>query len=206
VFTLTVGKNLSGQKQEVTAGTDQQAFIQRLNAAREAFWFSLAAYALLTQDPARSAISGFSVKVDDHDFRVIRRESEELTPGRHSYRVNFIEDVSEPAAREVVHKAFEKMITDSFELVRAYAKSHDLEKEMRGQSWYRFARIYRNALSHDKTWPLDNKDPVRWRNLIVNIDMEGQPVRGFLSWMKGLQLGAEMTNFVANHPSRAPQA
>jgi hypothetical protein len=58
------------------------------------------------------------------------------------------------------------LIKESFEVVKSYAGENNLTKQLKSQPWFEFARMVRNAVSHDLVWyfrPDDLKKlPVTW--------------------------------------------
>ena len=96
MVSFTVGKDLSGRKTNPALTLDQQAVIERLNAVRDAFWFSIAGYALLTQEPTKTAILNYSVVLSNSGLTVIAKGEPDSHLGVLKHRVNFINDISEP--------------------------------------------------------------------------------------------------------------
>lgn len=201
--TFTVGKNLSGQKSIPPLKSDPKSIMARLNAARDAFWFSVAGYALLTREPTKSAISEFSVILSNKEINVVDQNEKGYTPGVHAHRVNFQDFLSESAAREVLEKSQGTMISESLSIVEEFAKANKLIGEMHRQDWHKFATHYRNACSHGNKWFFKSAKgwPVTWRNMTLEHRMHGQSTIGFLGWVDGLQLGSQMTMFVQDSNS-----
>lgn len=198
MFGFTVGKDLSGEKANPALTLDQQAVVERLNAVRDAFWFSVAGYALLTQEPTKSAIQDFSVVLSNSALTVVGKDESDSHLGALKHRVNFLDDISEPAAREVVEKTLGVMISASLSLVEEYATKNKVLGKLHAQTWWKFAKHCRNAYSHGHKWHFTSEKgfPVTWRNLTLVHAMHGITITGFLQWFDGLQLGSEMQRFV----------
>lgn len=175
---------------------DRPTALSKLKAARDVFWFSLGAYALLTEEPSRSELPNFRICVTERNRISVSRE---LDPAisETSYTIGFNAGLDRVSALTVVDFSFRQMLIESFQVSCEYAKSNSLG--IKHQPWYEFARHYRNAVAHNGKWHFDGRRglPTTWRNRTVEVSMQGQSISGFLSWFEGLQLGAQMNLFVS---------
>lgn len=175
--------------------------IRQLKAARDGFWFSLGAYALLTKEPARSELSRYDIKVYEDGDIVVSEDNVNERRGT-NYTIGFNSALSDGAARDVVNNSFKQMIIDSNHAIRAYAEFNSVN--VTESSAIRFIRHYRNAIAHNGLWDLRSPKglPITWRNKTLTIDMNNQPIDGFLTWFEGLQLCAQLNVFVTEHAKK----
>lgn len=92
------------------------------------------------------------------------------------------------------------LILDTFEVIRDYCKATGQLQLMRSQPWYQFARLLRNAVTHDQCWIFKDYDrsilPACWRGKCIEVGMEGQEVKtAFFGWFDGCELFLEMFTF-----------
>ena len=83
-----------------------------------------------------------------------------------------------------------------------------LLNDMKATSWYLFARIIRNALSHNFHFHFTANDkrmmPITWNSITISEDMEGQPITYESLWHNsGYQLFLEMREFLNGLPEMA---
>src|SRR5690606_37183317 len=99
-----------------------------------------------------------------------------------------------------IEKMFEKMISDSVDAARQYARSVGELELLHQEAWFALAVHLRNAFAHNGRWSFENKRstfPVRWRRFTLEREMEGQVASGFLPIFDGIQLCAQMINYVS---------
>ena len=169
---------------------------QRLSSAGDAFWFSLGAYALLTEEPSRSQLASFNIQISDLNTITVSQGVVPSSRGT-TYRIGFNAGLDHSSARQVVEHSFRQMLLQSFEITKEYAKAGGLS--LSTAPWYKFARHYRNAVAHNGKWDIRNAGglPFTWRNKTVSADLNGAPIDGYLNWFEGMQLCAQMINFVS---------
>jgi hypothetical protein len=172
--------------------------IAKLKAARDGFWFSLGAYALLTNEPAKSELSRYDIKVYE-DGNVMVSEGDTDRRRGTNYTIGFNGALSESAARGVVDNSFRQMIIDSNHVIQAYVKSKNLDVSQ--MPAVQFIRHYRNAIAHNGRWNILSPKglPLTWRNRTLTIDINEQPIYGFLTWFEGLQLCAQLNIFISEN-------
>lgn len=99
------------------------------------------------------------------------------------------------------HKSTRRaLIKESYEVVKAYTND---SADFKSQSWHRFARIIRNAISHDFFFHFDKHDklalPLTWGHVTIDITMDGKEVTGdTLPHNIPFELFAEFENYVRN--------
>lgn len=179
--------------------TTRTEALSRLKRARDAFWFSLGGYALLTQEPARSIVSDYEIDVrnDGIDVRSKRAPHEGRRGTR--YTIAFSAALDPSAVKDVIERTMRFMLVESFGVTLKYAEENRFTDDLRSRDWYHFARHLRNAYAHGGRWNLLNKKnlPATWRRLTIDPSLHDQVVAdGFIGWFDALQLGASMTLFV----------
>ena len=91
------------------------------------------------------------------------------------------------------------LIRAPFEIVGDYCEDYDkvmggkrLSKQMKASPWFQFARIIRNAISHNFHFQYGTYDksllPVTWNGITLSQDMEGKPLTSgsLLAFVLGL--------------------
>lgn len=176
---------------------DRNTATQRLHGARDAFWFSSGAYALLTVEPSRSQLATFEIKVSESGALSVTKGTE---PSKREtgYLIGFNAGLDQASARQVVEHSFRQMVLQSFEPTKDYAASNGLS--LVGEPWYEFARHYRNAVAHNGAWDIRSSRglPLTWKNKTLVASMHGTPIDGYLNWYAGLQLCAQLINVVSS--------
>ncbi len=105
------------------------------------------------------------------------------------------------AISEYIKMLFRVLIKESFELVKSYCKDSNQTSLIKAETWYQFARIIRNCLSHDFRFVFNKHDknilPVSWKCHTISIDMDGQYLDlKFLSWQAAIELIDDLRAFV----------
>lgn len=179
--------------------TIRDATLQRLEFARNTFYCSAASYALLT-----SPVTGPVLK----DRKLIFRESgfevlptgETAAPPRLGLTIRFADAISEGPARAMMEVVYQKMISDSVEATRAYARSRGELNLLIQEEWFAVAQHLRNAFSHGGKWSFRRGHPplpAMWNYKFTVIrDMAGRPALGFLPWFWGTRLCGQMDSYV----------
>jgi hypothetical protein len=171
----------------------------RLLKLREIFDVSVGAYALLTEEPARSELSKYTVRYNDAgNFQATKTEPR--PPGwALTFEVRFRDTDYREAAQALVERAQRQTIIESLDLVRGYAKGTTAWDELDQELLFQFALLYRNAVAHNGQWDLSKhreKLPLTFMNLTIDASMEGRSINGFLNLWKARQLLAKMELFV----------
>lgn len=88
------------------------------------------------------------------------------------------DDDRQIALKEFLAMHLRALLKESFELIRDYAEDSKQGHLFRAQSWYQFARMLRNCLSHDfhfRFTPHDHKLlPVYWKSRKVDASLDRQ--------------------------------
>lgn len=173
----------------------------RLTSAQAAFDFSLGAYALLTSDEYGDVITQYRVRLwDDGELEAYRTEQERPQGPGYSRVTVFNRRISKDVALEVVHAAYSQMIVECYDATKAFAKGkgrHEWDV-LKCEPWFAFAGHLRNAFAHDGLFVFKNRSifPATFGRFFIGPKHRGQPVKGFLPWLYGQQLCAQMTLYV----------
>lgn len=107
--------------------------------------------------------------------------------------------------REIALKEFTTMLIrgllkESFETVRAYAKSNRQSAKLKAQPWFQFFRLIRNCVSHNFHFEFTDDDvkllPVSWRGVTIEKDMQSKPLEiAFLGYDGVWDLFSELVQF-----------
>lgn len=180
--------------------TDRNSALSSLKKARDAFWFSLGGYALLTQEPARSIVSSYEIDVLNDNINVRAKGVKDEDRRGTRYTIGFGAALDISSVKGVLERTMRFMLVESFEVTLKYAKHNHLMDDLRSREWYEFSRHLRNAYAHGGRWDLLKRQrlPATWRRLTIDVSMHDQPVvDGFIGWFDALQLGSSMSLFVA---------
>ncbi|SEJ05422.1 hypothetical protein [Frateuria terrea] len=172
----------------------------RLMKLREIFDLSVGAYALLTEEPARSELSKYTVRYND--LGAFQATKSDPTPEgwRLTYQIQFRDADYRQAAQALVERSKRQAIIESFALIREYSKDTPAWAEMSQEAWFYFTMFYRNAVAHNGRWQFSAKDraklPITFMNIRIEESMDGESIDGFLNLWKARQLLAKMERFV----------
>ena len=174
--------------------------LRRLHVARDMFHCSAASYALLTSPVTGPTLTQYQVIFHESGFQVVPLDA--AKPGGISLTIQFGGAITDGAATEMMHVVYEKMICDSVEATRAYARWKGELGDLLQQEWFAVAQHLRNAFSHSGKWsfPRDRHPPLpaTWNyKFTVTREMAGKPARGFLPWFWGTRLCAQMILYVS---------
>jgi len=110
--------------------------------------------------------------------------------------------------REIALREFGKMlmrtlIKEAFEHIKDYCEKTDQYIPFKAQSWYEFARMIRNFLSHNCKFEFNKYDkdrlPITWGKKAITIDLDNKsPDMSFFSYIETWELFQEFTTFVEN--------
>lgn len=171
----------------------------RLLKLREIFDVSVGAYALLTEEPARSELSRYTIRYNDAgDFQATQAKPKP-PEWRLCLEVRFHDADYHEAAQALVERAQRQTIIESFDLIRSYAKGTPAWSELNQEPLFQFTLLYRNAVAHNGRWDLSKHReelPITFMGLTIDASMDGEPIDGFLSLWKSRQLLAKMELFV----------
>jgi hypothetical protein len=113
-----------------------------------------------------------------------------------------------PADRQVAVKEFltsqiRALIKESFELIKNYCDETNQDSKFKAKSWYQFARIIRNCLSHNFKFEFRKYDtallPVTWKSRTINASMDGKHLElKFFGYVETWELFMEYQIFVVD--------
>lgn len=177
--------------------TDVRMLLMRL---RDIFDLSVGAYALLTEEPARSELSKYTVRYNDAgDFQATKTDPVP-TGWALTCQVQFHDVDYRNAAQALVERSKRQAVIESFDLIRGYAEDTPAWEEMKHEPLFYFTMFYRNAVAHNGRWKFSKRDkeklPITFMNITIDESMEGKPIDGFLNLWKARQLLAKMERFV----------
>ncbi len=178
--------------------------IPKLESLRRGVFFSLGAYAVLTKPESAQSLLAYSINVSNARLQVMDRSQPEAVPEeRLSEEISFERVLEDHAARNIVEISIVHMISKSFDVISELRKENKLSADVSKEAWYQFARHIRNAYSHDYKWnfhpeTLSNleQNPIEWKNLRIESNMQGEEVYGFLGDFDALQLNSEMLEYL----------
>jgi hypothetical protein len=118
----------------------------------------------------------------------------------------------ETLSSDFVLNQLHALIRAPFEIICDYCGDYDnvmggkrLSKQMEVTPWFQFARIIRNAISHNFHFQYGKYDksllPVAWNGITLSQDMEGKPLTHGSLWHRtGYELFLEMRTFAEELP------
>lgn len=106
----------------------------------------------------------------------------------------------EMALKEFTTMLIRGLLKESFETVRAYAKSNRQSAKLRAQPWFQFFRLIRNCVSHNFHFEFSDDDmkllPVSWRGVTIAKNLHGKPLEiAFLGYDGMWDLFSELVSF-----------
>ncbi|MGK0513108.1 hypothetical protein [Rheinheimera aquimaris] len=169
---------------------------RKVKYVKDAFLFSLGAYALATREPIASELMNKKVRISDNNQDIFVLSEGEMPPkSTISFEVKFRGALNNHNAETFVRQTFLYMIQETFEVIKRYAELGGKSEIFKSAEWYPFARHLRNAIGHGGRWKIDPgvKDlPTTFRNKTITLDMNGAEIGDFVSWLHGQQLCAAM--------------
>ena len=154
--------------------------------------------------------------------RVVVKENAQLTivvpgnvyqevEGERIYYVDLLSHLPNPSSEEIeagfkyLAHEFGKMLVrtvtlDAYEQLYDYCETTGQLDKLQRQEWYLFARLVRNALTHDQHWGFKDRDlkklPVTWRGRKITPEMNGQDVlMEFYGWFEAIEMIEDMLTF-----------
>jgi hypothetical protein len=100
------------------------------------------------------------------------------------------------------------LVREGHELILFYCKETRQEEAYKAMPWFQFARIIRNAVSHEhggilSRWPNDLQEKgilsVSWRNRTLDVNLVGKEIQ--FSHKEALQLFSDQFDFAQNQLS-----
>ena len=95
-------------------------------------------------------------------------------------------------------------LKDSFEVFNVYLRYSNQFDLVKNESWFNYARIMRNTISHNLHVIYSKADlkllPITWDGVTLNAPLNGAPVHSiFLNYYKRSALFDLMVKFIVNH-------
>ena len=105
--------------------------------------------------------------------------------------------------KEFINSQFRAFIKESFELIKNYCDESNQDHKFKAESWYQFARMIRNCLSHNFMFNFYGCEkkllPVTWGKRTIDVSMDGKPLElKFFGYIEVWKLFMEYQNFVNN--------
>ncbi len=184
----------------------EEAIIQ-LESVRKGVWFSLGAYAVLSEPESAQSLLNYSIDVSNEKLEVkIRSENHTFPEQKMSQEISFEKVLENNSARKIVDIAIMHMISKSFDAIQELKEKNKVELDQEALVWYEFARHIRNAFSHNFRWYFNKKavkslkeQPIIWRSMEINAAMNNQPIGKFIGDFDALQLNSLMLNYLSKY-------
>jgi len=172
----------------------------RLMKLREIFDLSVGAYALLTEEPARSELSKYTVRYNDLGAFQATKTDPMPVGWALTCQIQFRDTDYSQAAQALVERSKRQAIIESFALIREHSRNTPAWTEMSQEPWFHFTMFYRNAVAHNGRWQFSARDkarlPITFMNIRLDESMDGESIDGILNLWKARQLLAKMERFV----------
>ncbi len=107
------------------------------------------------------------------------------------------------AAKEFIKMLLRALIKESFELIKDYCDDSKQISVFVDQTFYQFARMIRNSLSHNFRFEFNKYDktflPVTWKGRTITIAMDRSYLElSFFGYVETWELFAELQSFAQN--------
>ena len=168
---------------------------------RDIFDLSVGAYALLTEEPARSELSQYTIRYNEvGEFQATKSEPRPVG-GASSYQISFRDTDYRVAAKALVERTQRQAIIESLALVRDFSKGTAIWDKLNSEPWFNFALLYRNAVAHNGRWLLvEQKDlnrlPVTWCSFTIDRSLNEKNIDGCINLWEARQLLARMETYL----------
>jgi hypothetical protein len=114
--------------------------------------------------------------------------------------------LSNPSDRDITIKEFltsqiRALIKESFELIKDYCDDTNQSASFKAETWYQFARMIRNCLSHNFRFEFNKYDktllPISWKDRTIELSMDGQHLKlDFFGYVEAWELFSEYQDLV----------
>lgn len=181
----------------------------QLRHARNSLLYTLAGMQLLNSDASLSLRNG--VIVLKRNGVVFNPDPADRTGKRFEFEMNqLVHDYTEKKSDfnvsldELYKFVRRNLIKESFEVVKAYAGEAKIKPLLESESWFWFAYVVRNSVSHDLHFRFRDgarkRLPLSWRGIEINLNHEGSEITGdVLNPQTTLELIIEMQQFVSRN-------
>lgn len=111
------------------------------------------------------------------------------------------DNLYETIIKHMINLAIKNSVTDYYEAILKYCKQTKQTCILEKQSWYSYARLIRNGLSHDYQWDFSEQKklifPVKYKQITITYDLNGTLLKeNQMSLSTIWTLLEEMENFV----------
>ncbi len=178
-----------------------------LRRAKDIFDVAGAGYALLTSEETRELVQLYDIELNHRGFQIRQRGAPVEHQRGFRRTVSWNGAVGNEAASQLLEFVFQKMISDSVDAVRTYSKAIGEWNLLKKQDWFAVGHHLRNAYAHNGKWHFEEHAvlPVTYRYHTLTREMHGEPAAGFLPYLDGQQLVAQMTLYVSGNVDYAQQ-
>ena len=143
------------------------------------------------------------VKPDGYEVVKGRRET-----GENEYVFNIHIGTADDTIRLIRDPAsaiVRNLILESYEIAREHCFETGQLERLREEPWHQYARLLRNALTHNRRWRFSKSDldllPTTWNGKTIEASMEGQVITGIhADWYQALELHGAMAEFADSLP------
>lgn len=184
------------------------ALKSKLGPVANNFVAVLLALSYLAEIPKKDLGKDRTVIVSPDGFKVIRGRPKPGQVGDGDYVSEF--HLGTPEGRnllvnEPAQAAIRMLILESCETVKDHCAETEQADKLRRQPWYHYARLLRNALTHNRRWSFNDRDrkflPLTWNGRAINASMKGQEIgETHADWYQALELHSAMVAFAETLP------
>ena len=108
------------------------------------------------------------------------------------------------ALKEYLNSHIRALSKESFELIKNYCIESDQLSILKSASWYQFARLIRNCISHNFKFVFNEYDkgilPVSWKNRTIETNFNGKYLElKFFGYVETWELFVEYQDLVNNY-------
>ncbi|HRQ87077.1 MAG TPA: hypothetical protein PLY16_03120 [Candidatus Saccharibacteria bacterium] len=188
---------------------DKNWALNQLRHQRNSYFVGLAAMHLLNHDAILGLVDTIVMIKDD--YIIFNPSEDERKDKRYELHLKQLVDdyINKPDDLFITLVEFHKfirrnLIKECFEVAKSYSKFMGIGKTLTVQPWYHWARIVRNAITHDLHFVFNKSDhnilPITWCGKTIDLPMNGMPfTQDFLGPELTIQLIVEIHDFILSH-------
>lgn len=117
------------------------------------------------------------------------------------YEHNFQNGVEDVVKKLAMISCCSTFLKETFRMTQEYCNKNDLTDKLFSESWYHFAKILVNCLSHDMVFSFQRLNPkhlpAHYADISITTDMEGEHMSEKFTAQIFLNLGTDIGIFVA---------
>ena len=195
-------------KPSISFENEKAALLHRMTIRQNTFMMGLASLFLLQTDAMKS-LEEQSVYFQGNHIQFNSKELDDLVPYEKNdfnillsaWRSREGDDIYSKSIVDFARSQRRTFLTESYELLNEFIKKHNLRDKLRPFSWFHYARIIRNSMSHDYRLSFHKFDhqflPLTWYGNIIDSSMEGVPLdAALLTPTATLRLHLEMRTWI----------